>query len=93
MLIIAATKYFKAEKSRSSAVNIIFRSSILRLFVLNIAQITLACVVMIPNPDPSLVTFRSVLWLIRGMFTMILLFDIQSTHSLLVSKMHSSNNS
>ncbi|KAJ1546916.1 hypothetical protein HK096_004493 [Nowakowskiella sp. JEL0078] len=92
MLIVAASKYVRAENSRSSAINIIFRSSVLRLIVMNVVQITLAVVVLIPNPSPSLVTFRSVIWLIRGLFTMILLFDIQSTHSLLVQKLYTSDN-
>ncbi|KAJ1550897.1 OTU domain, ubiquitin aldehyde binding, partial [Nowakowskiella sp. JEL0078] len=93
MLIVAGSRYMRAEKSTSIAINIVLKSSILRLIVMNVSQVLIASNLFVSNRTQLMIDYLRVLWLIRSTFTMILLYDIQSTHSLLiVSSVKAHNN-
>ncbi|KAJ3122465.1 hypothetical protein HK098_002803 [Nowakowskiella sp. JEL0407] len=91
MLFQAAFYAKKETQSASQIIGTIFSSSILRLMIISLNQIAIAIVTRIPT-NPSLGVFENCLWLIRGVYPMILMFDILSTRSLLFERAGSTGN-
>ncbi|KAJ3122466.1 hypothetical protein HK098_002804 [Nowakowskiella sp. JEL0407] len=92
-MLMQAAIYAKDQASVLQIIRTIFSSSIFRLLVISINQICIVIVSLIPKPagkkyDAESV-FEDVLWLIRGIYPMIMIVDILSTQTLLAQQSES----
>ncbi|KAJ3118758.1 hypothetical protein HK098_005840 [Nowakowskiella sp. JEL0407] len=91
MLIQAAVYAKRESQNASNIITTIFSSSILRLLIISVNQIAIAIATRFKSTE-SLEDFKNCLWLIRGAYPMIMLFDILSTQTLLVERSRNNSN-